>query len=231
MSVEQSIIRLTTREIPLLGGHSAIVDLEDYKWARHFKWTHYSSGRSHYASAYSPATGKRFAMHRTIAGAEPGQLVDHRNGNGLDNRKSNLRIATYSQNAMNRRHRSKSSRFKGVVFDEGRNTWLARVRKDGRYVIVGRFDLEEDAAAAYNHAALQEYGEFAWINPLGADATTLVPRRGRTPKPWFWRERNGWYVTIDGKRRLLAKGEASEEIAGVAFARLLEAVRGGQRNP
>jgi hypothetical protein len=237
MSIEQSIIRLTTREIPLKGGSTAIVDIEDYKWARLFKWTHYSSGDSHYARTSSPALRKTVAMHRVIAGAEPGQIVDHRNGNGLDNRKSNLRIATYSQNARNKRAQSNSSRYKGVVFDEGRNNWIARVRRDGRYVVVGRFELEEEAAAAYNHAALQEYGEFAWINPLGDETTTRPPRRGRPPKPWFWKSRGGWYSTIEGKRQLLARGEGSEEIAQIVLARAMEAigqvnaVRDGQRKP
>ena len=97
--------------------------------------------------------------------AEPGQYVDHINGDRLDNRKENLRFCTLSQNSMNKRGRSsRTSKYKGVCYAKRRNKWQASIRVDGKERFLGYFNNEEDAAKAYDEAALKFYKEFAKIN-------------------------------------------------------------------
>ena len=97
-----------------------------------------------------------------------GLLVDHINGDKLDNRKENLRLVTMSQSNANRgkinfkRKVDKRSKFIGVSWD--RNAYRAIICKDGKKEYLGRFDIEEDAAKAYNKRALELFGEYARIN-------------------------------------------------------------------
>lgn len=92
-------------------------------------------------------------------------IVDHKNQNGLDNQRSNLRYATYAQNLQNRRkHKVGSSKFKGVSLKHGR--WCARLTKNGCTIQLGDFDTPEKAAKAYNEAAIRYFGEFASLNLL-----------------------------------------------------------------
>jgi hypothetical protein len=92
-------------------------------------------------------------------------FVDHINGNGLDNRKSNLRICTHQQNCENSRKRKKSfSKYKGVYWSKNAKKWVAQITIDGKSKHLGYFELEEDAAAAYDKAAVKYFGEFACLN-------------------------------------------------------------------
>lgn len=107
-------------------------------------------------------------MHRVVALPDPEHLVDHRNGNGLDNRRCNLRTASNSQNQRNKRGGSGgSSRFKGVTWRERGQKWEAQIHTGGRWLYLGQFQDERDAALAYNAAALAEFGEFARMNDIG----------------------------------------------------------------
>jgi len=110
-------------------------------------------------------------------------VVDHINGNTLDNRKQNLRICEQRFNAMNRGTRKpegKTSRFKGVHLDKKSGLWVAAIRKDGHRTSLGYFDREIDAALAYNQAAPEYFGEFAQLNDPdlleGAKAIRRKPR-------------------------------------------------------
>ena len=97
-----------------------------------------------------------------IMSAPPGALVDHKNGDGLDNRRANLRFASASQNNSNSRIRaSNSTGFKGVTFDRGRQKWRAQISVGGRVINLGRYETPEDAHAAYAQSAQKHYGEFA----------------------------------------------------------------------
>ncbi len=105
---------------------------------------------------------KCFLMHRWVMGFPPsGVDVDHINGNGLDNRRCNLRLATRSQNLANAAiPRHNSSGYKGVSATRN-GKWLARIRKDRVQRNLGIFDTPEEAHAAYCEAAVSLYGEFA----------------------------------------------------------------------
>lgn len=109
-------------------------------------------------------------LHRLIAGAGLHEFVDHANGNTLDNRSCNLRIATRSQNGANRgpdrRRLGTTSRHKGVSFDRRRKKWAAYIHVEGKTRALGRFDSEAAAARAYNDAAIETWGAFARLNDV-----------------------------------------------------------------
>jgi hypothetical protein len=113
----------------------------------------------------------QFQLHRVIMDALPNQMVDHINGNGLDNRRCNLRLATVLQNNVNRRSRPGStSKYVGVHWCSDRGKWMAAIGSDnGRKKNLGRYLDEVEAAKAYDKAAFAMYGEFANLNfPEGA---------------------------------------------------------------
>lgn len=106
--------------------------------------------------------GKKVLMHVLLSG-HPG--VDHINRNGLDNRRSNLRPATSSQNAANRPpQRGGSSQYKGVGWNKAAGKWKSKIRVDYRYIHIGYFDDELSAAKAYDARARAAFGEFAYLN-------------------------------------------------------------------
>jgi len=106
------------------------------------------------------------AMHRVILPPPSGFQIDHRNNNGLDNRRANLRIATPAQNARNARKYSSetSSRYKGVYWDSSQYKWLTQISIDGKQKLLGCFESELDAALTYDRTAKKHFGEFAWLN-------------------------------------------------------------------
>jgi hypothetical protein len=101
-------------------------------------------------------------LHRFILDAPLGVEVDHRDGNGLDCRRSNLRIATRSQNAMN--VEAKPQRFKGVIKNTRGHLWYAQLWQQGKYYVSRGHKTEIDAAYAYDVLAREHHGEFAWLN-------------------------------------------------------------------
>lgn len=106
-------------------------------------------------------------MHRLILLAPDTTLVDHINGDPLDNRRENLRYATQSQQNANRHRTFGASRFKGVYRRRDGLKWCAQCRvPGGKQRYLGSFDSEEDAARAYNAAATELFGEYARLNDL-----------------------------------------------------------------
>ena len=105
-------------------------------------------------------------MHRLIMGAQPGQLIDHKNRKGLDNQRGNLRFCTRSQNQANAKKRAGSSRYKGVTWDKHWDKWRAMIGVRSKRFHLGYFDDEDDAGRAYNRAATEYFGEFARPNVI-----------------------------------------------------------------
>lgn len=151
-------------EIPLSQGLVAIVDDEDADRVRAVgRWFAMHVGGLTYARANSrrPDGGKTSVlMHKLLTEYS---RTDHRNGDGLDNRRANLRPCTNGENMQNaRRHKDNRSGFKGVSRNGGR--WRARIQVGEREVALGRYDTAEDAARAYDAAAVEHFGEFARVN-------------------------------------------------------------------
>lgn len=150
--------------IPLTKGQSAIVDDGDFEWLSQWKW--YAQPNSHggfYANRHD--AGRLVAMHRLVNDTPDGFVTDHIDGNGLNNRRANLRTATQLQNMMNRHgKRGGTSVYKGVWADpnpRNRKLWRSAIRLNGKLKYLGRFETEEDAAAAYARASFDHFGEFA----------------------------------------------------------------------
>lgn len=158
------------KTIPLTQGKIALVDDEDFERLCKYRWYSYprSDRATFYATRANKRSGKTVYMHREILRVRGRKTVDHIDGNGLDNRRANLRACSHQQNCMNQKmqSRSKSSRFKGVYRMRTRRKWRAQVRIDGKAYALGHFPVEEDAAIAYNVAAQLFFGEFARLNPV-----------------------------------------------------------------
>jgi len=158
------------RRIYLDEGEWTILDAEDYYQFGNFKWHLHDGKRGNYYAvrSFKSTSGmiKIAYLHREIMKPPPGLLVDHKNLNPLDNRRTNLRLATHFQNTCNRQKtKSKtSSRFIGVFFEKERRRWVAHIRYQGKRTFLGRFDSEIDAAKAYDEAAKKYHGEFARLN-------------------------------------------------------------------
>jgi hypothetical protein len=149
--------------IPLIRGGFAIVDADDYEKLAKYTW--YCEHNSNTSYAVRRKNRKRIYMHRQILNAPKGKVVDHKDSNGLNNRKSNVRLCTKTQNMRNRRPWLRcSSKYKGVSLDECGNKWRARITFNRKKIHIGNFDDEIEAARAYDRKAKELFGEFAYLN-------------------------------------------------------------------
>lgn len=156
-----------SKQIPLTRGKYAIVDDEDYEWLNQWKWFHgrYKHGEYAQRSVYKDGKQTTQFMHRIILKTPDELLTDHINRNGLDNRRANLRICTATQNGSNRLvPKHNTSGYKGVGWHKQRQRWRARATADGIEHFLGYFSDIEEAAHAYDRAAIKFHGEFATLN-------------------------------------------------------------------
>lgn len=151
------------KKIAVGNGQEAIVDDEDFERLSKFKWCSMGTRGKPYAV-------RTTYMHKEVLGTH--ETVDHINGNSLDNRKANLRIASLTKNnwnipkRMNRAGKASTSIYKGVYRPGKSKKWWAKIVAEGQRIVLGQFDTEEDAARAYNKAAKNLHGDFAWLNSL-----------------------------------------------------------------
>ncbi|MHC8516808.1 HNH endonuclease [Sporosarcina sp. ITBMC105] len=158
---------LIVKEIQLTQGKVALVDCEDFRRLSMFEWHFTGNG---YAGRRLPVNegGNIVSMHREVIGEVPeGMVVDHINRNKLDNRRSNLRITTQSNNAANSGpRRNSTSKYKGVHWRKKDMKWVAKIERKGRALTIGLFNAEEHAALAYNQKAKELFGKYAYLNEL-----------------------------------------------------------------
>lgn len=168
-----NLSELKPGEVPLRGekaaGRVALVDGEDYDLVMQYQW--HVAERVRQGRMYGPYAAARIkcedgrsrevSMHTLLTGWP---LTDHIDGNGLNNRRSNLRAATHAQNIRNGRSRGGTSQFKGVTWYPPSRRWRAAIMLNGKYNHLGYFADEAEAARAYDAAALRLHGEFARLN-------------------------------------------------------------------
>lgn len=165
------------RKIKLTQGKYALVDVEDYeKLIAMGKWCYLDRPSRHgYAGKFDPETQKtKFMQGFIIQKPNDSIFIDHINMKTLDNRKSNLRLCTKSQNCCNspsRTTKRRSSQYKGVCFLQKKKSWLTQVYIGGKRVFRKTFRSETEAALAYNKYAAKYHGEFAYRNIIKRKST------------------------------------------------------------
>lgn len=154
------------KEIQLTQGKVALVDDEDFDRVNMFNWHACLNRHVWYARRSEWPSLKAVRMHSFVLalhGSSGSVQIDHRDGNGLNNQKSNLRVATRAQNQINRGLPcNNTSGFKGV-YRKGRS-WVARLHYNGSKISLGSYADPAEAARAYDRKARELFGEFAWLN-------------------------------------------------------------------
>ena len=143
----------------------ALVDNEDFEIVSRYKWSLQKNRGASYAQAKIKIRGKwgNILMHRMILKAKKGQEIDHQDGDGLNNQKTNLRFCTNSQNQMNKKGWG-GSKYKGVCWHKPSKKWGVYIKVNDKQIHLGLFDSEIDAAKAYDKAAIKYFEEFARTN-------------------------------------------------------------------
>jgi hypothetical protein len=174
VQVEPGVLGIVLRS-KVHGDKIALIDAEDYELIAFVTWHPDEANEGDdrfYARGTVPGTGQ-MRMHRLLLGAPDGYEVDHINHDGLDNRRSNLRVVPKKRNAQNQRSaRGSASRYKGVFWivptkngqRNGRPHWEAMIRVDGKLHRLGSYDEEIEAAMVYDYAAREVWGEYAALN-------------------------------------------------------------------
>ena len=150
--------------VPLTQGYEAIIDADDVPLVEDFNWHISSTGYAVRGIWKSDRSVIQELMHRRITDAPKGRDVDHVNHNRLDNRKSNLRVCSRSQNNYNRRINSNNtSGYKGVTWNKGCARWQAQMRINGVLKNLGYFETSEEANIAYQEASKINHGEYRYV--------------------------------------------------------------------
>jgi len=157
------------KQIPLSQGKFALVDDEDYDFIMQWKWSLHTGGyavrRDHLGTINGKEISKMIYMHCVINNTAKGIKTDHRDSNGLNNQRYNLRDATSAQNVRYQRKTRGSSKYKGVHWCKNEKKWKAQICANGRFSL-GTYCSENEAALAYNNAAIKYHGEFALLNQI-----------------------------------------------------------------
>jgi hypothetical protein len=146
--------------IALTQGKRALIDDSDFAAISKFKW-HASKHCGIWYAARKDEFGQKIFMHRQILSAPADRMVDHVDGDGLNNQRTNIRLATNSQNQMNRKRQKSSSGFRGVTFHKQCGRWQAAIKCNGKSHYLGLYEVPEAAAEAYRQAASRLFGSFA----------------------------------------------------------------------
>ena len=155
--------RQNTRLIPLTQDKIALVDPADYPALVRYKWCAARNGRVFYA--ITRINKQNIFMHRMIINPPNEMVIDHIDHNGLNNRRSNLRICTKEQNTRNRKpNTSRNGKYKGVHFDKTRNKFKATIKCQEKSLSIGYYKKETEAAKAYDKKAKKLFKEFAYLN-------------------------------------------------------------------
>ena len=158
-------------QLDLGKGLLALIDDEDYPIVEPFTWTaiktkgrYYAQGRMNMPPGYFSVQ-----LHRLILNAGPDEHVQFLDGDGLNCRRSNIRIATMGEiaRAAKPSSRPQTSRFKGVCFDRTKNQWRAAIMHKGERIFLGHFDCEEEAAAERDRVARELGGDRVYLNGVG----------------------------------------------------------------
>lgn len=157
----------TVCEIPLTRGKVALVDREDYDRVAVHKWHAIKAKCTWYAERGIKIDGRNstIGLHRELMNAQPGELIDHIDGDGLNCRRSNMRRTDYQGNARNRRmNRTNRHGFKGVRPTAASGRWTAEITIGGKSHHLGTYDTAEEAARAYDARAAIAHGQYARLN-------------------------------------------------------------------
>lgn len=161
------------KRIELTQGKVALVDDADFESLIQHKWYARKMGNVYYAMRH----GKRkltlnqptIFMHRVILGLQPGdkQQCDHRDGDGLNNQRANLRVCTNQQNGYSRKkYKVGTSKYKGVCWSLCAHKWQSQIQVKRTHIYLGYFNSERKAAQAYDVAAIKHHGDFALTNKM-----------------------------------------------------------------
>lgn len=149
--------------IPLTQGQMTIIDEEDFQLAKQYKWHAHKQHNIYYAvtTIGQKPNRKAVRLHRLLSNCPERMVVDHIDGNGLNNCRDNLRICTNSENVKNRKIQiNNTSGYKGVTWHKREQKWRAQIQMNNKQIQLGSFDNPEDAYAAYCEAAEKYHGEF-----------------------------------------------------------------------
>lgn len=202
------------KQIPLTQGQFALVDDEDYDFLMQWNWMAHKQGNTYYAERNTPyKKGEKrtqIKMHRVVMDTPNDMIVDHKDHNGLNNQKSNLRNCTDLENSFNKTKRDLklTSKYKGVYLKRNLKPngkeyfyFCAHISRNGKRVNLGNFFTEDDAGYAYNEAAIKYHGEYAVLNKLPDGFL------GKGPKPIIKTSKHKGIgmVTIKSKKKKTGK--------------------------
>lgn len=164
-STEGGVVAISMKD-----GRIVFFDETDYSTVKDFHWCPRKFGNTFYATAHEFGGGRRgpISMHRLILGLKKGdgKVVDHKDGNGLNNKRENLRLCTHSQNTANSNFKNSSAGFIGVFHRKGKtsNPFDATIKYNGKSIFLGSFKTPKEAAMARDKKAIELFGEFAKLN-------------------------------------------------------------------